>query len=191
MIYVYGDTMDKDLEAICDLIFQMACDVNKTCFYFAAESSIEKIYQQCFAYELNKAKLKYHSEVTIEVMYKSFPLKDLRADFVLHPGGKNKFTKDIIIEVKHSDQTKGNKDKARLQLFGYLHNAPIHSASMLSGIEYGVVLHWPVADPKATWDGVSTDGEIQNPTPEPRMELWKTKTKPKNATKFELLKQWN
>ncbi len=183
--------MNQDLEDICDLIFKMACDVNKTCFYFAAESSIEKIYQQCFAYELNQAKLKYHSEVTIEVLYKSFPLKDLRADFVLHPGGKNKFAKDIIIEVKHSNQTKSNKDKARLQLFGYLHNAPIHSASMLSGIEYGIVLHWPVADEKTTWDETSTDGQLQTPTPNPRMELWQTKSKPKNATKFELLKEWS
>jgi GxxExxY protein len=182
--------MDKNLEAICDLIYEMACDVNEVCFYFAAESSIEKIYQGCFAYELNQAKLKYHSEVTIEVLYKSYPFKDLRADFVLHPGGTNKFSEDIFIEVKHSSQSKANKDKARLQLFGYLHNAPKHGASMLSKIKYGIVLHWPVADEKTTWDGTSTDGQLQIPTPKPRMELWKTKSKPTNATKFELLKEW-
>ena len=75
--------MDDDLEAICDLIFEMACDVNKACFYLA-DSSVEKQYQACMAFEMNKAKLNYHSE-THRAAVQGLPPKDVRADFVLNP----------------------------------------------------------------------------------------------------------
>ena len=179
--------MDLNLEAVCDLIFKMACDVNKACFYLA-DSSVEKQYQACMAYEMNKAKLKYHSETTIELLYKNFPLKDVRADFLLNPGGQNKFTEDIIIEVKHSDHTKSNKDKARLQLFNYLYNAPKHASPMLSKLKFGLVIHWIIQDPKKLWDEESETASLQNPIPNPRMELWKT-TNPK-GTEFKLLNSW-
>ena len=179
--------MDDELEAICDLIFEMACDVNEACFYLA-DSSVEKQYQACMAYEMNKAKLNYHSETTIELLYKDFPLKDVRADFVLNPGGKNKFSEDIIIEVKHSDHSKANKDKARLQLFNYLFNAPKHASPMLSKLRIGLVIHWTVQDPKKLWDGESEEASLQNPIPNPRMELWEATDS--NGTKFNLLKSW-
>ena len=137
---------------------------------------------------MNKAKLKYHSETTIELLYKDFPLKDVRADFVLNPGGKNKFTEDIIIEVKHSDHSKANKDKARLQLFNYLYNGTKHASPMLSNLKIGLVIHWTVQDPKKLWDGESEKAALQNPIPNPRMELWETTNS--KGTKFNLVKSW-
>ena len=179
--------VDSTLEDIADLIFEMACDVNTACFYLA-DSSVEKQYQACMAFEMNKANLNYHSETTIELLYKDFPLKDVRADFVLHPGGKNKFEQDIIIEVKHSDHSKANKDKARLQLFNYLYNAPKHASPMLSKLKFGVVVHWIVQDAKKVWDGESETATLQNPIPNPRMELWERTND--EGTEFKLLKTW-
>ena len=181
--------MDSDLEAICDLIFEKACEVNEACFYLAP-SQMEKNYQAIMAYELSNAEIIYHSEVTIELLYKGFPLQDARADFVIHPGGPNNFESDIIVEVKHSKQDKTNRDKARLQLLGYLYNAPRHSAAMLKPLEYGIVLHWPIQDEKKIWDeDPASNAKFQSPVPRPRMELWHTSNA--SATEFELLKTWS
>ena len=178
--------MNVDLEAICDLIFEKACEVNEACFYLAP-SQIEKNYQAVMAYELSNSKIRYHSEVTIELLYKGFPLQDARADFVIHKGGPNKFEQDIIVEVKHSKQDKGARDKARLQLLGYLYNAPRHSAAMLKPLKYGLVLIWPIQDEKKIWDeDPASKAKFQSPIPRPRMELWHTTS----ATEFELLKTW-
>lgn len=181
--------MDSNLEAICDFIFEKACEVNEACFYLAP-SQMEKNYQAIMAYELSNAEINYHSEVTIELLYKGFPIQDARADFVIHQGGSNNFEHDIIVEVKHSKQDKGNRDKARLQLLGYLYNAPRHSAAMLKPLEYGIVLHWPVQDEKKIWDeDPASNAKFQSPVPRPRMELWHTSNA--SATEFELLKTWS
>ena len=80
------------------------------------------------------------------------------------------------------------KDKARLQLFNYLYNAPKHASPMLAKLKYGLVVHWIVQDAKKVWDGESETAALQTPIPNPRMELWERTND--EGTEFKLLKAW-
>ena len=59
---------------------------------------------------------------------------------------------------------------------------------MLSKLRIGMVIHWTVQDPKKLWDGESEEASLQEPIPNPRMELWEVANS--DGTKFNLLKSW-
>jgi hypothetical protein len=59
---------------------------------------------------------------------------------------------------------------------------------VLSKLKIGLVIHWIVQDPKKLWDEESKTASLQNPIPNPRMELWETTNS--KGTKFNLVKSW-
>ena len=189
---VQGDSycaicMNQSLEEICDKIHKLACKVNKS-LHHLYHSSMEEQYQSALSYEFNKAKLVYHVETVVQLQYRDFPLKESEADFVICPGGPNKFDENIVMEVKNSSFSKPNKDKARLQLFTYLNSGPKNSNPLLSEVRHGLVLHWPVQDEKALMNDDGTASLASPVKTKPTMELWKTTDS--KGTKFKLLKEW-
>ena len=106
--------MDANLEATCDALYGMACDVNDA-LYYQYHASMEEQYQSAYSYELKNKKYVFHSETVIQLLYKEFPLRETEADYFLLPGGPNKFEENIVIEVKHP--TSNALPKPRLQLF--------------------------------------------------------------------------
>ena len=177
--------MDANLEATCDALYEMACDVNDALDY-QYHASMEEQYQSAYSYELKKKKYVFHSETVIQLLYKEFPLRETEADYFLLPGGPNEFEENIVIEVKHP--TNNALPKPRLQLFTYLHAGPSNNNPLMSEIRYGILLMWPTqSNPTMTDDGKYA--VLPNPSPKPIMELWKTTNKT-SRHKFELLKKW-
>ena len=178
--------MDPDLEKVCDLIFEMACEVSEE-LHYQYHSSMEEQYQSALSSEFKKRKLAYHSETVIELHYKGFPIKEAEADYVICPGGPNKFTQNIVVEVKHPASLTASP-ASRLQFFTYLHSGPTNSNPLTKKLRYGLLLVWPTqSKPKISDDG--RFAELANPVPDPIMELWKS-TNAKKRNRFELLKSW-
>ena len=177
--------MDANLEATCDALYEMACEVNDA-LYYQYHASMEEQYQSAYSYELKKKKYVFHSETVIQLLYKEFPVRETEADYFLLPGGPNKFKENIVIEVKHP--TTNALPKPRLQLFTYLNAGPSNNNPLMKEIRYGILLMWPTqVNPNISDDGKYA--ELPNPAPKPIMELWKTTNKT-TRHKFELLKKW-
>lgn len=177
--------MDAKLNRLCDKLFEMACEVNEE-LHYQYHSSMEEQYQSAFSSELKRRKFVYHSETVIELHYKGFPVKETEADYVLLPGGPNKFEQNIVIEVKHPNSQ--GLAKNRLQLFTYLHSGPTNNNPLTGKLRYGILLIWPTQNnPKMTDDG--RYAELSKPVPKPLMELWRS-TNSTSRNKFELLKTW-
>ena len=177
--------MDSKLEKTCELIYKLACDVNDE-LHYQYHSSMEEQFQTALSSELKKKKFVYHSETVIELHYKGFPVKETEADYVLLPGGPNKFDKNIVIEVKHPASL--GLAKNRLQLFTYLHSGPTNNNPLTKDLRYGLLLIWPTQNNPT----ISEDGrfaELSQPVPKPTMEIWRS-TNTTSRTKFELLKSW-
>ena len=177
--------MDSDLEKTCEVIYKLACDVNDE-LHYQYHSSMEEQFQSALSSELKKKKFVYHSETVIELHYKGFPVKETEADYVLLPGGPNKFDKNIVIEVKHPASL--GLAKNRLQLFTYLHSGPTNNNPLTKDLRYGLLLIWPTQNNPT----ISEDGrfaELSKPVPKPTMEIWRS-TNATSRTKFELLKSW-
>ena len=178
--------MDSELEKLCDKLYKLACEVNSE-LYYLYDGSMESMYQDALASEMRKKKYVYHTETVIDLHYKDFPVKDSEADFVIMPGGPNKFEENVIMEVKHP--TSSNFPKVRLQLFTYLYSGPTNNNPMVKELQYGIALVWPTqSTPTLSEDG--RFAELKVPIPKPILELWKTVDKNKR-TKFELLKTWS
>ena len=178
--------VNSDLEKVCDLIFEMACEVNEE-LHYQYHSSMEEQYQSALSSELKRKRFVYHSETVIELHYKGFPVKETEADYVLLPGGPNKFDKNIVIEVKHLASQ--GLAKNRLQLFTYLHSGPTNNNPLTRNLRYGLLLIWPSqSNPKVSDDGKYA--ELSLPVPKPIMELWKS-TNSTSRNKFKLLKSWS
>ena len=177
--------MDPNLEKVCDLIFDLACEVNEELHYLY-HGSMEEHYQSALSSELKRKRFVYHSETVIELHYKGFPIKEAEADYVILPGGPNKFDKNIVIEVKHP--VSPGLPKSRLQLFTYLHSGPTNNNPLTKKLRYGILLIWPTQNnPKISDD--ERYAELSSPVPEPCMELWKS-TNSTSRNKFKLLKKW-
>ena len=73
--------MDANLEATCDALYKMACDVNDA-LYYQYHASMEEQYQSAYSYELKKKKYVFHSETVIQLLYKEFPLRETEADYL-------------------------------------------------------------------------------------------------------------
>ena len=181
------ELMDSDLEAICDKIYKMSCTVAKELQHLY-HSSMEEQYQSALSYEFQKGKFVYHVETVIQLKYKGFPLKESEADFVICPGGPNKFKENIVMEVKNTAFSKPSRDKARLQLFTYLNSGPKNSNPLLSNVKYGLVLLWPTQDEKKVLNESGDKATLSSPIVKPEMELWKTTDA--KGTKFDLIKSW-
>ena len=177
--------MDPKLEATCDALYKMACEVNEL-LHYQYHASMEEQYQSAYSYELKKKKYMVHSETVIQLLYKDFPVREAEADYFLLPGGPNKFDENIVMEVKHP--TTNALPKPRLQLFSYLHTGPTNNNPLMKDIRYGILLIWPTqSNPTMSDDGKYA--ELSKPAPRPIMELWKTTNK-NTRNKFELLKKW-
>jgi len=177
--------MDSNLEKTCELIYKLAREVNQE-LHYQFHGNMEEQYQSALSSELKKKKISYHSETVIELHYKGFPIKEIEADYVLLPGGPNKFDKNIVIEVKHP--TNMGLAKNRLQLFTYLHSGPTNNNPLTKNLRYGILLIWPSqTNPKMSEDG--RFALLSNPVPEPTMEIWRS-TNTTSRNKFELLKSW-
>ncbi|MBF15021.1 MAG: hypothetical protein CMA97_05870 [Euryarchaeota archaeon] len=177
--------MDANLEATCDALYWIACEVNEA-LYHQYHKSMEEQYQSALSYELKKKKYVFHSETVIQLLYKDFPVKESEVDYFLLPGGPNKFDKNIVIEVKHP--TTNALPAPRLQLFSYLHTGPSNNNPFMDDLRYGILLMWQTqSNPTVSDDGKYA--ELKLPAPKPIMELWKTTNKT-TRHKFELLKKW-
>lgn len=177
--------MDTKLNNLCDKLFEIACEVNEE-LHYQFHGSMEENYQSAFSSELKRKKFIYHSETVIELHYKGFPVKEIEADYVLLPGGPNKFNRNIVIEVKHP--VSQGLAKTRLQLFTYLHSGPTNNNPLTGKLRYGILLIWPTQNnPEISKDG--RYAELSKPVPKPLMELWKS-TNSTKRNKFELLKTW-
>ena len=179
--------MDPELEAICDKIYKIACKVHKE-LHHLDHTSMEEQYQSALSYEFHKGKFVFHVETVIQLQYKGFPLKESEADFVICPGGPNKFTENIVMEVKNTAVGKPSKDKARLQMFTYLNSGPKNSNPLLSKVKYGLALLWPIQDPKQLLNEKGDKASLSSPVDNPEMELWETSDS--KGTKFNLVKSW-
>ena len=179
------DAVDSKLESVCNKLFDIACEVNDE-LHYQYHSSMEEQYQSAFSSELKQKKFVYHRETVIELHYKGFPVKETEADYVLLPGGPNKFDHNIVIEVKHPASQ--GLAKNRLQLFTYLHSGPTNNNPLTGNLRYGILLIWPTqSNPKISDDGRFAD--LAKPVPGPLMELWKS-TNSTSRNRFQLLKTW-
>ena len=180
--------VDLNLEKTCELIYKLACEVNDE-LHYQYHASMEEQFQSALSSELKRKKFAYHSETVIELHYKGFPVKESKADYVLLPGGPNKFDKNIVIEVKHPANL--GLDKNRLQLFTYLHSGPTNNNALTKDLRYGLLLIWPTQNnPQLTLvDEEIRYAELSKPVPNPTMELWRS-TNTTTRNKFELLKSW-
>ena len=179
--------MDSELEVICDEIYKLACTVHKE-LHHLYHTSMEEQYQSALSYEFHKAKFVFHVETVIQLKYKGFPLKESEADFVICPGGPNRFTENIVMEVKNTALGKPSRDKARLQLFTYLNSGPKNSNPLLSNVKYGLALLWPVQNEKQVLNEKGDKASLASPVVKPEMELWETTNS--KGTKFNLVKSW-
>jgi len=177
--------MDPVLKRTCELFYKLACEVNDE-LHYQYHSSMEEQFQSALSSELKSKKFVYHSETVIELHYKGFPVKESKADYVILPGGPNKFKHNIIVEVKHL--ASAGLDKNRIQLFTYLNSGPTNNNPLTKSLRYGILLIWPaLKNPTMSDDG--RFAELSNPVPKPIMEVWRS-TNATSRTKFELLESW-
>ena len=169
------------------MIYDLSCEVNNE-LYYQYHSSMEEQFQSALSFELRSNKFVFHSESVIELHYKGFPVKESKPDYIILPGGPNKFDQNIVVEVKHDVYTPAKKQEFRLQLFTYLNAGPRNNNPLTKKLRYGIMLRWA----KQKELQISDDNrfaELSRPVPKPNMELWKS-TNSTSRHKFELLKSW-
>jgi GxxExxY protein len=166
----------------CDLIYELALEVNSELYYEYPGGSVEKRYQDAFSSELRAKGFHYQAETSMAQHYKDFPLSEVRADYFILPGGVNTFDKNIVLEVKHA-----NSANQQLQLFHYLHLGPTNNNLLTKNLKYGILLIWPTQS-KPVFNENGNKAELSGIV-SPIMELWVT-SNPRKRTKFELLSRW-
>ena len=100
----------------------------------------EKDYQIAFGYELTKSKIDYLREISLEVYYKSIPIKLGSPDFFL-----NNCKPSTIVELKLSSSIQNSH---RQQLKMYLVSIKRTPKSVLSNVSHGIIINFLKEDPE-------------------------------------------
>tara|TARA_B100002051_G_C16594314_1_gene564520 strand:- start:281 stop:760 length:480 start_codon:yes stop_codon:yes gene_type:complete len=99
----------------------------------------EKDFQLAFGYELDKSKIDYMREISLEVFYKDIPVKLGSPDFFL-----NKSKPPLILELKLSSSIQNSH---RQQLKMYLVSVKRKPKSVVANIKHGMIINFLKEDP--------------------------------------------
>ena len=102
----------------------------------------EKDFQLAFGYELDKLKIDYMREISLEVYYKDIPVKLGAPDFFL-----NKHKPPAIIELKLSSSIQNSH---RQQLKMYLVSIKRNPKSLMSKVNHGIIINFLKEDSKVS-----------------------------------------
>ena len=94
----------------------------------------EKDFQLAFGYELDKSKIDYMREISLEVFYKDIPVKLGSPDFFL-----NKSKPPLILELKLSSSIQNSH---RQQLKMYLVSVKRKPKSVVAKIKHGMIINF-------------------------------------------------
>ena len=108
-------------------------------FHMGGLNFDEKDFQLAFGYELDKSKIDYMREISLEVFYKDIPVKLGSPDFFL-----NKSKPPLIIELKLSSSIQ-NSHRQQLKL--YLVSIKRKPKSVVAKIKHGMIINFLKEDP--------------------------------------------
>ena len=94
----------------------------------------EKDFQLALGYELDKSKIDYMREISLEIFYKDIPVKLGSPDFFL-----NKSKPPLILELKLSSSIQNNH---RQQLKMYLVSVKRKPKSVVAKIKHGLIINF-------------------------------------------------
>ena len=100
----------------------------------------EKDFQLAFGYELDKSKIDYMREISLEVFYKDIPVKLGTPDFFL-----NKSKPPLILELKLSSSIHNGH---RQQLKMYLVSVKRKPKSVIAKATHGMIINFLKEDPQ-------------------------------------------
>ena len=104
----------------------------------------EKDFQLAFGYELDKSKIDYMREISLEVFYKDIPVKLGSPDFFL-----NKSKPPLILELKLSSSIQNSH---RQQLKMYLVSVKRKPKSVVATIKHGMIINFLKEDSSVVKD---------------------------------------
>ena len=102
-------------------------------FHMGGLNFDEKDFQLAFGYELDKSKIDYMREISLEVFYKDIPVKLGSPDFFL-----NKSKPPLILELKLSSSIQNSH---RQQIKMYLVSVKRKPKSVVAKIKHGVIIN--------------------------------------------------
>ena len=111
----------KEIDILSNRIIGLAIEVHRN----LGPGLLESVYQQCLAYELSKANIKFEMEKTIPIKYKEVNIDcALRSDFIVE--------NSIILELKTVDEILS------------IHEAQLLTYLKLTSLRLGLIMNFNV-----------------------------------------------